>query len=65
VVARAGRSAGLGPDPATIRPRERRVGILDLLTGVSETRLRDWLGSWTGWVGLGAGGAPRLLYQWR
>lgn len=65
VVARAGRAAGLGDHPATVRPLARRIGVLDLLTGVSEGRLEGWLSSWIGWVPLGDGGAPRLLYQWR
>ena len=65
VLARAGRAAGLGEHPATVRPNERRIGILDLLRGVTQTRLEGWLASWTGWTGFGGGGAPRLLYQWR
>lgn len=65
VVSRAGRATGLGDRPATVRPRERRIGVLDLLTGIDEGRIGSWLASWTGWVGLGEGGAPRILYQWR
>ncbi len=65
VVTRAGRSAGLGDHPRTVRPLRRRIGLLDLLFGVSESRLRDWIASWTGWSGLGYGGAPTLLYEWR
>lgn len=55
----AGELAGLGKDPKTVRPRERRVGLLDLLLGISESRLREWFG---GFLPETAG--PRLLYQW-
>ena len=55
----AGELAGLGKDPETVRPRERRVSLLDLLSGVSESRLREWFG---GLLPEAAG--PRLLYQW-
>ena len=55
----AGEMAGIGKDPETVRPRERRVGLLDLLSGVSESQLREWFG---GFLPETAG--PRLLYQW-
>ena len=56
----AGRMAGLGEDPAIQRPRERKIGLLDLLRGFSETEARRLLESF-----LAPGGAPRLLYQWK
>jgi protease-4 len=55
----AGELAGLGKDPQTVRPRERRVGLLDLLSGISESRLREWFGGL-----LPETSTPRLLYQW-
>ncbi len=57
----AGRLSGLGEGPATIRPRERRLGLLDLLIGVPEGEWRRW----TRWMPTGAGVTPRLLYEWR
>lgn len=60
----AGRMAGLGEDPRTVEPREGRLGLLDLLEGVSRSRLEGWVESWIGWSP-GRGGAPRLLYLWR
>lgn len=55
----AGELAGLGKDPQTVRPRERRVGLMDLLSGISESRLREWFGGF-----LPEAASPRLLYQW-
>ena len=55
----AGEMAGLGKDPETVRPRERRVGLMDLLSGISEARLREWFGGF-----LPQTASPRLLYQW-
>lgn len=55
----AGEMAGLGKDPQTVRPREQRVGLLDLLWGISESRLREWFGGF-----LPDAATPRLLYQW-
>lgn len=60
----AGRMAGLGEDPRTLRPTRREVGLLQLVRGVSTARLRGWLADWTG-LSVGPGGAPRLLYRWR
>jgi protease-4 len=57
----AGRMAGIGERPETIRPLERRVGLFDLLRGVEESRLLSWLEFFTN----RAGGTPRLRYQWR
>lgn len=55
----AGELAGLGKDPETVRPREPRVGLLELLFGISESRLREWFGGF-----LPETSTPRLLYQW-
>ena len=55
----AGEMAGLGKDPETVRPREQRVGLMDLLLGISESRLREWFGGF-----LPESASPRLLYQW-
>lgn len=60
----AGRLSGLGEDPRTVTPREGTLGLLDLLDGVSRSRVEGWVESWLGWSP-GAGGAPRLLYLWR
>jgi len=57
----AGRMAGLGDHPRTVRPNERRLGLLDLMQGVSRVRLVRWLGL----THLPLGRAPRLLYEWR
>lgn len=56
----AGRMSGLGERPATVRPRERRLGLLDLFLGVPEGRLR----ALTSWLP-GPRATPRLLYEWR
>jgi protease-4 len=56
----AGRMAGLGEDPLTQRPRERRIGLFDLLFGFSETEARRLLSSF-----VAPSGAPRLLYEWK
>lgn len=56
----AGRMSGLGERPATVRPRERRLGLLDLFLGVPESRLRA-LASWLP----NPRATPRLLYEWR
>ncbi len=55
-IAMAGRMAGLGPDPAVVRPREDAPTLLDVLLARSPLgRLRE-LSS------LGAGSAPALKY---
>lgn len=56
-LARAGEMAGLGEDPAVVRPPERRFTIFDVLTGraVTET-LSRWLAP------LQSGASPRLQY---
>lgn len=63
-IERAGHMAGLGSSPATVRPEERRLGPLDLLTGEGAEALRDRI---VGWLGLSGGelSSPRLLYLWR
>lgn len=58
----AGRMAGLGERPETVRPRERERSLLDLVTDAGAGRLRRALG----WLAEGTGGStPRLLYEWR
>lgn len=65
VVDRAGRMAGLGDDPRTVRPGQRKITILDVLDeGVSVATVRDWVRDWLGWTPPEAG-TPRLLYRWR
>lgn len=59
-ISAAGRMAGLGDDPNTVRPSERRIGLLDLLGGVSESRLLGWLRA----IAPQASGTPRLRYEW-
>lgn len=58
---RAGRMAGLGENPPTVRPRERRVGLFDLVNGIAEGRVREWLP----WLAQPTTTAPQLLYLWR
>ena len=60
-VAHAGRLAGLGPDPAVVRPREPAIGLFDLIRGVSLDRARGWLGA----LAPLRSSAPTLLYEWR
>ncbi|MFQ5677905.1 MAG: signal peptide peptidase SppA [Gemmatimonadota bacterium] len=60
-VAVAGRMAGLGDRPATVRPGERRLSLLDLVRGIPEGDLRGLAGVVRGMTGAG----PRLLYEWR
>lgn len=63
-VERLGRMAGLGPSPSTVRPEQRRIGPLDLLTDDGADVLKDRI---MGWLGLTGGEltSPRLLYLWR
>lgn len=60
-IAVAGRMSGLGERPSVVRPGEKRLGLLDLLGGISESRLAGWIRSFASQ----GGGTPRLLYQWR
>ncbi len=56
----AGRMAGIGDRPRIVRPAEPRVGLLDLLGGVEESRLGALIRS----VSSGARATPRLMYEW-
>ncbi|WP_420634775.1 signal peptide peptidase SppA [Candidatus Palauibacter sp.] len=60
-IAHAGRLAGLGSNPSVVRPREPRVGLFDLLRGVSLGEAQDWLQTLPSL----RPAAPRLLYEWR
>jgi protease-4 len=57
----AGRMAGLGEGPRTIRPHRRRLSLLDIVLGVGDTSL----GRLLGWAVELPGPTPRLLYEWR
>ncbi len=59
-VAVAGRMAGIGERPKTVRPTQRRVGLFDLLRGVEEARLLSWVRT----VMSRSGGVPSLRYEW-
>lgn len=56
----AGRMSGLGERPRVVRPARETVSLLDLLGGVDETRIAAWIQK----VRAGAGGTPRLNYEW-
>lgn len=56
----AGRMAGIGERPRVVRPFERRVGLLDLVGGIEESRLAGWIRAFAS----GARAAPRLRYEW-
>ena len=56
----AGRMAGIGERPSVVRPFERRVGLLDLVGGIEESRLAGWIRAFAS----GARAAPRLRYEW-
>lgn len=57
----AGRMAGLGDRPKTVRPAQRRIGPLDLLRGVEESRALGWMRDAVS----RSHGVPSLRYQWR
>ncbi len=57
----AGRMAGLGEDPPVERPREPRIGLFDLIFGLSEAQARGLLRA----LLRVPAGTPRLLYEWR
>lgn len=57
----AGRMSGLGDDPRTVRPAERRLGLWDLVQGVEESRVRSLVRSVLDRSLVG----PRLRYQWQ
>lgn len=64
-VDRAGRMTGLGEDPATVRPKKERPGLIDLLLeGISARWLEGWL-DLPSLPRSADGSTPRLLYQWR
>lgn len=56
----AGRMSGLGERPRIVRPSREKVSLLDLLSGVDETRIATWIQM----VKTGTGGTPRLNYEW-
>ena len=57
----AGRMAGLGDRPKTVRPAQRRIGPLDFLRGVEESRALGWMRDAVS----RSRGVPSLRYQWR
>ena len=58
---RAAAMAGLGKNPPTVRPGHRKTGLLDLLSGMAEGRLREWMP----WLERPQTAGPELLYLWR
>jgi protease-4 len=58
---RAAGMAGLGENPPTVRPGQRKIGLIDLLSGVAEGRLREWMP----WMERPRAAGPQLLYLWR
>lgn len=61
----AGRLAGLGPDPPTVRPQRRRPDLWGLLLDGPGAVLRQLLPAWTGGDGEAPWSSPRLMYLWR
>jgi len=57
----AGRMAGLGDDPRTVRPEEKKIGFWDVVRGVEESRLHVLVRRLLDRSLIG----PRLRYQWR
>ncbi len=57
----AGRMAGLGEHPRTMRPRPAKIGLIDLLLGVTRAEARGLFD----WIPAAVSGTPRLLYEWR
>jgi len=55
-----GQMTGLGDNPRTVRPVERRLGFWDILRGVEESRLHSIVRSVLDRSLIG----PRLRYQW-
>jgi protease-4 len=55
-----GRMTGLGDNPRTVRPTERRLGFWDVVRGVEESRIRSLVRSVLDRSLIG----PRLRYQW-
>lgn len=60
-IAVAGRMAGLGEDPRLQHPRERRIGLWDLVLGLTDAEARGLLRTWVPMHS----GTPRLLYEWK
>jgi protease-4 len=58
---RAAAMAGLGENPPTVRPGQRKTGLIDLLSGIAEGRLREWMP----WLERPRSAGPQLLYLWR
>jgi protease-4 len=56
----AGRMSGIGDRPHVVRPLERRVGLFDLVGGIEESRLAEWIR----FISSGARSAPRIRYEW-
>ena len=55
-----GRMTGLGDNPRTVRPLERRLGFWDVVRGVEESRLHSLVRSVIDRSLIG----PRLRFQW-
>jgi len=55
-----GRMTGLGENPRTVRPMERKLGFWDVLRGVEESRLHALVWRILDRSVMG----PRLRYQW-
>jgi len=55
-----GQMTGLGDNPRTVRPIERRLGFWDVLRGIEESRLHSLVRSVLDRALIG----PRLRYQW-
>lgn len=60
-IATAGRMSGLGSDPRVQYPRERRIGIWDLVWGLTDAEARGLLRTLLPMHS----GTPRLLYEWK
>jgi len=60
-IAVAGRMAGLGEDPGLAHPRERRIGLWDLILGLTGAEARGLLRTLVPMHS----GTPRLLYEWK
>jgi protease-4 len=56
----AGRMSGIGDRPHVVRPLERRVGLFDLIGGMEESRVAEWIRL----ISSGARSAPRIRYEW-
>ena len=63
-IAQAGRMAGLGSNPAVVRPRPRSRGVLDFLDFVGSLLSGEATGVLGRLSPIGPG-SPRILYEWR